>query len=169
MSPRSLTEDRSTSGQCPLSPRKRNVGENCVRSTLEPLAANKKLAFKVEMPSELPLPAAAAERYMPLPLETARRSATFSVVECWTILLRSSSGPGRGRRKTSGRPISDSYPPKAPASRRAPCQSRPSLRISSAQLLDCSVGAPPAPDLPRGLRAALPLQRSEPPARRRVP
>src|SRR5215470_2974050 len=80
-----------------------------------------------------------------------------------------STSAGRRRRTTSGRPISDSCPPEAAASRRAPCQSRPSLRISSAQLLDCSVGALPAPDLPRGLRAALPLQRSEPPARRRVP
>src|SRR5262249_4140047 len=60
-----------------------------------------------------------------------------------------STSAGRQRRTTSGRPISDSCPLKAAASHRAPCQSRPSLRISSAQLLDCSVGAPPAPDLPR--------------------
>jgi len=61
-----------------------------------------------------------------------------------------------------------SYPPKARASRRAPCRSPPGLPISSARWLDGSSRAPPAPDLPRCPQAAFPLQRSGAPARRRV-
>src|SRR5215469_14352449 len=63
----------------------------------------------------------------------------------------------------SGHLIAGSYLPKARAWPRAPCRNPPSLRISSAPLLDCSGRVPPAPDLPKGLRAAFPLWHSGPP------
>src|SRR6516162_501930 len=77
-----------------------------------------------------------------------------------------------GTSTPSGHLIAGSYLPKARVWRRAPCRNPPSLRISSAPLLDCSGRVPPAPDLPKGPREAFPLWHSGPPAQcqlRRAP
>jgi len=72
----------------------------------------------------------------------------------------------------SGHPIAGLYLPKARAWRRAPCRNPPSLRTSSAPLLDCSGRVRHAPDPPQSLRTAFPLWHSGPPAQcqlRRAP
>src|SRR5215472_15055620 len=66
-------------------------------------------------------------------------------------------GRSSSRWHPSGHPIAGLYLPKARAWHRAPCRNPPSLRTSSAPLLDCSDRVPRAPDLPQDPRAAFPL------------